>query len=76
MNYPGAVGAMETFTAQHAIKSSMLVKTQMNIGWKNLKDSDHDIAVPMLILFTMICHPGNKRDMYPTEILSLVKISN
>ena len=36
--HPDALGAMETCTAQPATKSSMLVKTQMNTEWKNLRD--------------------------------------
>ena len=41
-DYPGALDAEGTSTAQLVTKSSMLVKTQTNTGWKNLKD---DLAV-------------------------------
>ena len=43
-DYPGALDAVETFTVQPAVKSSMSVKIQMNTGWKNSRD---DIKRPI-----------------------------
>ena len=43
-DYPGALDAVETFTVQPAIKSSISVKIQMNTGWKNSRD---DIKRPI-----------------------------
>merc|ERR550532_2518338 len=65
----GALDAVETFTVQPAVKSSMSVKIQMNTGWKNLRnDIKRPIFCPVWTPHaTMICHPGNKRDMYPSH---------